>query len=256
MGEWNPSTINTIGCSSTVTLCGVNLGNTFGTPQIRRLHNGKWGFIFGNGFGSLTGDAGIYVMTISFTGAKLTPNIYYLSTGHAGGNGIGYVTPVDLDGDHITDYVYAGDLKGNVWRFDLTSATPSLWAASSAPLFTTPPGQPISTQLLAISSTATGSPQKLMIEFATGQRTQLTNAATVSFASGTQAIYGIWDWNMSAWNAISGAKYASIAATATGLSAPYTIPVPSTTITSTASSHGGKRLRSTRRTLASRWRAG
>jgi type IV pilus assembly protein PilY1 len=234
LGEWNPSTINTIGCSSTVTLCGVNLGNTFGTPQIRRLHNGQWGVIFGNGFGSSTGDAGIYVMTISFTSGKLTPSFYYLSTGHAGGNGIAYVTPVDLDGDHITDYVYAGDLKGNVWRFDLTSATPSNWAASSAPLFTTPSGQPISTQLLAISSTATGSPQKLMLEFATGQRTQLTNSATVSFASGTQAIYGIWDWNMSAWNAVSGAKYASLAAAATGLSSPYTIPVPSTT-TSTAS---------------------
>jgi type IV pilus assembly protein PilY1 len=235
MGEWNPSTINAIGCSSTPTACGGNLGNTFGTPQIRRLHNGQWGVIFGNGFGSSTGDAGIYVMTISFaSNGKLTPSFYYLSTGHAGGNGIAYVTPVDLDGDHITDYVYAGDLKGNVWRFDLTSATPSNWAASSAPLFTTPSGQPISTQLLAISSTATGSPQKLMIEFATGQRTQLTNAATVSFASGTQAIYGIWDWNMSAWNAMSGTKYASLAATATGLSSPYTIPVPSTT-TSTSS---------------------
>jgi type IV pilus assembly protein PilY1 len=233
LGEWNPSTINTIGCSSTVTLCGGNLGNTFGTPQIRRLHNGQWGVIFGNGFGSSTGDAGIYVMTISFTSGKLTPSFYYLSTGHAGGNGIAFVTPVDLDGDHITDYVYAGDLKGNVWRFDLTSATPSNWAASSAPLFTAT-GQPISTQLLAISSTATGSPQKLMIEFATGQRTQVTNAATVSFASGTQAIYGIWDWNMSAWNALSGTKYASLAATATGLSSPYTIPVPTTT-TSTSS---------------------
>jgi type IV pilus assembly protein PilY1 len=233
LGEWNPSTINTIGCSSTPTACGGNLGNTFGTPQIRRLHNGQWGVIFGNGFGSSTGDAGIYVMTLSFSSSgKLTPSFYYLSTGHASGNGIAFVTPVDLDGDHITDYVYAGDLKGNVWRFDLTSATPSNWAASSAPLFTTPSGQPISTQLLAISSTASGSPQKLMIEFATGQRTQLTNSATVSFASGTQAIYGIWDWNMSAWNALSGSHYASLAATtaATGLSS-----ASSYTITSTSS---------------------
>jgi type IV pilus assembly protein PilY1 len=236
LGEWNPSTINTIGCTSTPTSCGGNLGNTFGTPQIRRLHNGQWAAIFGNGFGSSTGDAGIYVMTISFnTNGKLTPSFYYLSTGHAGGNGIAYVTPIDLDGDHITDYVYAGDLKGNVWRFDLTSATPSNWAASSAPLFTTPSGQPITTQLLAISSTATGSPQKLMLEFATGQRSQLTNSTTVSFASGTQAIYGIWDWNMSAWNTLSGTKYASLATTATGLSSPFTIPVPSTPPSATSS---------------------
>jgi type IV pilus assembly protein PilY1 len=244
LGEWNPSTLT---CAIAPTSCGGNLGNTFGTPQIRRLHNGDWGVIFGNGFGSSTGDAGIYVMTVSFTGAKLTPNIYYLSTGHAGGNGIGYTTPVDLDGDHITDYVYAGDLKGNVWRFDLTSTNPANWAASSTaggttpvPLFTTPTGQPITTQLLAISSTATGSPQKLMIEFATGQRTQVTNTTAVSFASGTQAIYGIWDWNFSGWNAVSGTQYASlgavtgtnpstVTAAATGLTSPFTIPVPSTT---------------------------
>jgi type IV pilus assembly protein PilY1 len=107
-------------------------------------------------------------------------------------------------------------------------------------LFTTPTGQPITTQLLAISSTATGSPQKLMIEFATGQRTQVTNTTAVSFASGTQAIYGIWDWNFSAWNAASGTQYASlgavtganpsaVTAAATGLTSPFTIPVPSTT---------------------------
>jgi type IV pilus assembly protein PilY1 len=277
LGEWNPSTINAIGCSSTPASCGGNLGNTFGTPQIRRLHNGQWGVIFGNGFGSSTGDAGIYVMTISFTGNTLTPSFYYLSTGHAGGNGIAFVTPVDLDGDHITDYVYAGDLKGNIWRFDLTSASPSNWAASPAPggttpvpLFTTPTGQPISTQVLAISSTATGSPQKLMIEFATGQRTQLTNAATVSFASGTQAIYGIWDWNMSAWNALSGSQYASlgavagtspgaVTATATGLTSPFTtstsnLTAQTFTVNTTSSASAGIVEETTTATVC--WRGG
>jgi|HubBroStandDraft_1064217.scaffolds.fasta_scaffold00019_19 type IV pilus assembly protein PilY1 len=240
IGEWNPSTLT---CASTPIACGGNLGNTFGTPQIRRLHNGDWGVIFGNGYGSSTGDAGIYVMTVSVNGSgALVKNFYYLSTKQTAGSGdgIGYVTPVDLDGDHITDYVYAGDLKGNVWRFDLTSTNPANWAVSPAPgggvnpvpLFTTPTGQPITTQLLAISSTATGSPQKLMIEFATGQRIQVTNAAPVSFASGTQAIYGVWDWNMSAWNAVSGTQYASLGAvgassaaiaSATGLISPFTI---------------------------------
>jgi len=61
----------------------------------------------------------------------------------AGGNGIAYVTAADLDDDNITDYVYAGDLQGNIWRFDLTNANPALWAASASPLFTTPGGQPI-----------------------------------------------------------------------------------------------------------------
>jgi type IV pilus assembly protein PilY1 len=221
-GEWNA---NSISCVSSG--CGSNLGNTYGTPQIRRLHNGNWGVIFGNGFGSASGDAGIYVMSIDNSTAAKT--IYYLSTNTAGGNGIAYVAPTDLDGDHITDYVYAGDLKGNVWRFDLTNSDPTLWAASAAPLFTTPSGQPITSQLLAISNNLTPGLPRLMIEFGTGQRTQITNAAPEAFASGIQSIYAVWDWNMAAWNTLStGAHYASLAATAaaTGLASPFTIPAP------------------------------
>jgi len=162
-----------------------------------------------------------------------TETFYYLSTGHAGSNGITYVTAADLDGDHITDYVYAGDLQGNVWRFDLTNSDPTQWAASSAPLFTTP-GQPITSQLLVIATNVTGGPQRLMIEFATGQRVQLTNTAAVSYAAGTQAIYGIWDWNMGAWDSMSGTQYASLAPAATGLSSPYTIPSSGTPISGLA----------------------
>jgi type IV pilus assembly protein PilY1 len=219
VGEWNPATIT----CSIVSNCGNNMGNTFGTPQIRRLHNGNWAVIFGNGFGSQSGDAGIYIMSIDTgTGAA---TFYYLSTGNAGSNGIAYVTPADLDGDHITDYVYAGDLKGNVWRFDLTSNNPSSWAAATAPLFTTQSGQPITTQLLAISSVVSGAP-RLLIEFGTGQRIQLTNLAPVQYATGTQSLYGVWDWNLSNWNTIApAAAYQSLAATnaATGLTMPYTL---------------------------------
>ena len=232
VGEWNASTIT---CATAG--CGANLGNTYGVPQIRRLHNGKWGFIFGNGFGSTSGGAGIYVASIDVNGSGApVATFYYLSAQAGTGtattpcssncNGIAYVTPADLDGDHITDYVYAGDLQGNVWRFDLTSTDPTAWAASSsAPMFTTPSGQPITSQLLAIAS-QNGGPQRMMIEFATGQRTQITNTASASYASGTQAIYAIWDWNFTAWNAASGTPYASLAATnaATGLNSPFTIP--------------------------------
>jgi type IV pilus assembly protein PilY1 len=229
IGEWNPTSII---CT---TSCGANLGNTFGTPQIRRLHNGNWGVIFGNGLGSQTGDAGIYVMSVDSTSGTAT--FYYLSitaaTGTpAGGNGIAYVTPADLDGDHITDYVYAGDLNGNVWRFDLTSNDPSLWGVTNAgglsvnapspgggaasPLFTTQSGQPITSQLLVISSVLSGSP-RLLIEFGTGSRTQINNLGPEMFASGTQSLYGVWDWNLNNWNALQpGSAYLS-------LPGPYTL---------------------------------
>jgi type IV pilus assembly protein PilY1 len=204
MGEWNANTITCVTSG-----CGTNLGNTYGTPQIRRLHNGNWGVIFGNGFGSASGDAGIYVMSIDSTTAAKT--IYYLSTNTPGGNGIAYVASTDLDGDHITDYVYAGDLQGNVWRFDLTNSDPTQWAASATPLFTTLSGQPITSQLLVISNNLVAGAPRLMIEFGTGQRTQITNLAPEAFASGAQAIYAVWDWNMTAWNSLSASQYASLA---------------------------------------------
>lgn len=140
IGEWNP---NTLVCANNAT-CGSSMGQSYGTPQIRRLHNGEWGIIFGNGLNSSTGHAGIYVMT--FTTAGVLDKTYFLDTGIGSAtnpNGIAYVTPTDLDGDHITDYVYAGDVYGNVWRFDLSNATASNWAVSTygnsnpTPLFTT-----------------------------------------------------------------------------------------------------------------------
>jgi type IV pilus assembly protein PilY1 len=219
-GEWNAGSIT---CTN-VPSCGNNLGNTFGTPLIKRLHNGNWGVIFGNGFGSQTGDAGIYVMSIDINTGATT--FYYLSTKTAGGNGIAYVAAADLDGDHITDYVYAGDLNGNVWRFDLTSNVATNWAAGSSPLFTTQSGQPITTQVLVISAIVAGGPH-LLIEFGTGQLTQLTNLGPEQYASAGQSLYGVWDWNMSAWNALAPSQaYSSLQTTptnTTGLTTPYTL---------------------------------
>ncbi|HXR19714.1 MAG TPA: PilC/PilY family type IV pilus protein [Steroidobacteraceae bacterium] len=221
-GEWSSATIT---CAN-VAACGNNLGNTYGTPAIRRLHNGTWGAIFGNGYGSGSGDAGIYVMTLNPATAAAT--FYYLSTGKAGGNGIAYVAPADLDGDHITDYVYAGDLKGNVWRFDLTSNNPASWAVTSGPLFQTAAGQPITTQMVLASAVISGSSPQLIIGFGTGERTQFTATSGVQYQTGTQSLYGVWDWNMASWNTKNtAASYASLTGAqvggATGTSSPYTL---------------------------------
>jgi type IV pilus assembly protein PilY1 len=239
IGEWTGGATGTIICTN-VAGCNVNLGNTYGTPQIRRLHDGKWAVIFGNGFGSTSGDAGIFVMTIDPT--THAPTTYYLST-HTGSaaspNGIAYASPVDLDGDHITDYVYAGDLQGNLWRFDLTSSSEANWTLTPGPLFKTPAGQPITTGIVAASGApSSGMQQLLMLMFGTGQKTPLTNTSPAVFASGTQALYGIWDWNLTAsdggrlgpgagnpagWNGLSSAPYASLTRTNTGLASPYTL---------------------------------
>jgi len=44
---------------------------------------------------------------------------------------------------------------------------------------------------------------KLIIAFGTGQKLPLTATASEVYATGTQSIYGVWDANLSAWNATS-----------------------------------------------------
>lgn len=184
IGEWTPNNLQCVGNTG----CGQNLGNTYGTPVIRRLHNGDWGVIFGNGFGSASGDAGIFIMTVNPTSGAQA--FYYLSTGQSGtSDGIASPSPADYDGDHITDYVYAGDLLGHVWRFDLTSSDPTQWAVTTPALFTDPNGQPISTKLMVGSGPVQGVP-RAMIDFGTGMKTPLTNSSPATFSSGVHALYG------------------------------------------------------------------
>ncbi|MBU9578584.1 pilus assembly protein PilY [Ralstonia mannitolilytica] len=218
IGEWSSASIS---CTN-VANCGDYLGNTYGTPVIRRLHNGNWAVLFGNGLNSKNGTAGMFIMLVDSKGQV---TFRYLDTGYGPAkagttskNGIAFVTPADLDGDHISDYVYAGDVYGNVWRFDLTSQDPNSWSVSTTPLFTTSAGQPITSKVIVASvpGSGLGGPARLIVSFGTGQAFPATLTSPATYATANQALYGIWDWNMDGWNAIapSTAKYASLASSA------------------------------------------
>src|SRR5581483_3165416 len=154
-----------------------------------------------------------YIMLIDPASGART--FYYLATPAQGGpNGIASTATADLDLDHIVDYIYAGDLRGNVWRFDVTSRNPADWAVSaSSPLFNA--SQPISTAVavgtrrtVSTDSTYAGlsfsnAPERVIINFGTGQAMPQTATAGIQYATGTQSLYGVWDWDMSAWNKLS-----------------------------------------------------
>ncbi len=250
-GDWIGGTSATTNPGSftctNVSNCALNLGYTYGTPVIRRLHDGNWAMIFGNGIGSSTGDAGIFIVTINgSTGAQL--HAYYLSTGVSGSNGIAYVAPVDMDHDHVVDYVYAGDLLGNVWRFDLTSSSEGSWAVSTGPLFKTPSGQPITTEVLPEFVTISGSTH-VMLFFGTGRKFPLTNASSTSYSTSAQSFYAVWDWNMSAWNALHSSQVATLTTTQmgtiSGLSSPYTLGTTKLTNRAMTVDSNGNRIVST-----------
>jgi len=96
---------------------GVKPGFSFSKPTIARLHDGKWAVVTGNGYenGATDGKAALYIID-AVTG-DLTKSLEV--TGDNGTNGLSSPVLADYNADGIADYAYAGDLQGNLWRFDL-----------------------------------------------------------------------------------------------------------------------------------------
>lgn len=163
------------------------------SQQIRKMHNGKWALIVGNGYNSDSGKAALYIIFLDSAGATWTSGTDYvkLMVDNVGpDNGLSTPEPFDFDDDGIVDYIYAGDLKGNLWAFNVTSATPGSWSvAYGSPLFVAKDGsgnrQPITTAPMVTSHTKGGA----MVLFGTGK--YLENADTTS--NSQQSFYGIWD---------------------------------------------------------------
>ena len=214
---------------SNVANCNNDMGYVYGTPIIRRMHNGNWAVIWGNGYNSQSGTAAIFIASVdSSTGAW---TVYELNTGYGASNdptgqnrpdGIGYVSSADLDGDHVVDYLYAGDLFGNVWRFDVTSNTVSNWNVSkfgggvAQPLYSSVnasgTSQAITTSIQAVSIPQPSGPPRVLLEYGTGK---MLEPGDQTPNPDTQTIYGVWDWDMANWNSLSSVQYASLTGTQT-----------------------------------------
>ena len=199
----------------------ADLGYTFGRPEIVRLHNGVWAAVFGNGYNntadddgdggstndSTTGDASLFIVNLQ-TGQLIRKistetGIAEDPTLASRPNGLGEVTPVDINGDFITDYVYAGDLFGNVWKFDLTDGASSNWgvayqdaSSNPLPLFTARSDQTDSTTAQPITSRIAVARHPsdyggFMVYFGTGK--YLEAGDNERSGQENQTLYGIWD---------------------------------------------------------------
>lgn len=97
----------------------VKLGYTFSQPTIARLHNGKWAAVVGNGYAaadSVNGKASLLIIDMATGG--LTKELVVQGADKVP-NGMSTPKLADINADGIADYAYAGDLQGNLWRFDL-----------------------------------------------------------------------------------------------------------------------------------------
>ncbi|WP_242444994.1 pilus assembly protein [Ectopseudomonas oleovorans] len=97
----------------------VKMGYSFAQPTIARLHTGKWAVVIGNGYeseGHTSGKAALFIID-ALEGNLLKSLEVQGTVGVA--NGLSTAKLGDFNADGVADYAYAGDLQGNVWRFDL-----------------------------------------------------------------------------------------------------------------------------------------
>ena len=150
----------------------ADLGNSYGPPLIGKVKIGAtttaWVAIVANGYnnnGGVTANMKSVLYVINLADGSLVKSI----TASAG-TGLSAPRGVDADGNGTIDYVYAGDIDGNLWKFDLTNASSASWTATK--LYTTNPAQAI-TGAPSIWPHSSGG---YLVDFATGR--MFTNAAT------------------------------------------------------------------------------
>jgi PilY1 beta-propeller domain len=160
-----------------------DLGDSFSRPVIAKLNDGDWYVIIGNGYNSVNGVAKLYLVNLD----TLAVNKLTTSSGTAANpNGLSSPSLLDIDRNGTADVAYAGDIDGNLWKFDLTSSSAGDWdEAYGRPLHPTAGTQPI-TQAPQI---ALHPNYGYMVYFATGR---IYTADDLNDTS-VQAMYGIWD---------------------------------------------------------------
>jgi type IV pilus assembly protein PilY1 len=144
-----------------------DMGYPVGNAAIGRFNDGKYYAVFGNGYGSVNCKSALFMVQVD-----APSNVKFFDTGkgtctsNATQNGMSPPSLVDYDGDRIIDAIFAGDLLGNLWKFDVSTATWGI-ALGGDPMFTAT-GQPITAPVEVGPAPATSS-GKAMVYFGTGR---------------------------------------------------------------------------------------
>ena len=199
MWEISPTKLNYVDPTSTNAY--VNLGYTYGTMTIARVIDPadsvvKDAVILGNGYndgGGLYSNCtnatpnyancgGNYAAYLYVVNAATGQLISKIKAGLDGTallpNGLSTPTAVDSNGDGALDTVYAGDLNGTMWKFNLAAGT-------ATALLVTSPAQAI-TGRPAVATHPNGG---FMVNFGTGKMLDANDPKDTA----TYYAYGVWD---------------------------------------------------------------
>ena len=174
--------------STSATAASDNMGMVLGAPILAKVRNSTTStsaVVLGNGINSASGKAALGVLNRDDGSV-----IREIPTDATIGNGLFAPTGIYAADGKTLVYVYAGDLQGNVWKFDMTSSTPNSWSAKK--LFraekTAGTPQPITG---GIASAVDPRTNKRWVFFGTGS--YMTIADGNDSGESKQSMYGVID---------------------------------------------------------------
>lgn len=175
-----------------------DLGFTIGEASIVRMADGHFYAVFGNGYGSKGGKAKLYLVGLDDADGDGDIEVIALDT-ETTSNGMSSPLVVDEDGDRIADTIYAGDLKGNLWKVDVSSINNTQWGFEftsgtnpPTPLFTATDGA--SSQPITAKPQARLHPDEdgVLVLFGTGKYFD-TDDSVIGISPQIQTFYAVFD---------------------------------------------------------------
>lgn len=184
----------------------ANLGYTYGQPNVARLSSGKWVVLVPSGYfptcdkqfspkpcvdAAAASNTRSSLFVIDASDGSLIKEIRTPAT--VASHGLTSPVVGDYNDDQVDDVAYAGDLEGNVWRFDLGNDSITSTVADAGVLQLFKPAkagaQPITVMPRLFPDPET---QNLIVVFGTGKfltaEDNVTDTSTV-----VQSVYGIRD---------------------------------------------------------------
>lgn len=187
-----------------------DMGYVFSQPLLVKTNNGRWSVIVSGGYnaGNASGHAMLFILD-----AESGALVKKIDTGAgtlASPDGLSAAAAIDTNGDGIADVVYAGDLDGNLWKFDISGASTAAWSLGNgaAPLFSAGAGHAISGRPDVTKFPAGG----YLVAFGTGRYLASADNSDAT----TQAVYAIRDTGEAGTVALSSLLQQTIIDTGTG----------------------------------------
>ena len=199
--KWEYNTLTQAADPAIVT----NLGYSYSRPQIVESNDpsAAWLLVFGNGYDSPSGHAVLFIVGLDTSGDIVWTKMIDTGVGDSGPNCNGLSTPTLIapQGDGSNDFIFAGDLLGNMWKFDISDANRDNWGvyfkdgAVNKPLFEARSNagyrQPITMQPDVMASCVNNTEGYLVL-FGTGR---LLDPDVDNLDQSIQTMYGVWDWS-------------------------------------------------------------